>query len=88
MAPVSETAKKQFTGIAIITSWGIPEQQNTGLEHLIKNINQKMCEYARNHHISSMGSTAVILKMKGGVGREANIGDSTIFLFRDGKLKK
>lgn len=60
----------------------------TDLEYMIKNMNQKVCEYARNHHISSMGSTAAILKMKGGVVQGANVGDSTIFLFRDGKLKK
>ncbi len=39
----------------------------TDLEYMIKNMNQKVCEYARNHHISSMGSTAAILKMKGGM---------------------
>lgn len=53
-----------------------------------KNANERICTYADEHGISSMGTTAAILEFsKKGVFL-CNIGDSKIFRFSNGRLKQ
>lgn len=50
--------------------------------------NDKICEYAENNGISSMGTTAALLLFSKKEITLCNIGDSKIFRFSDGKLEQ
>lgn len=74
-----------FTGVEAI---GAERRKVADLTSMIQKMNRNIYEQAQNNGIEFMGSTAAILKMKRGKVLGANIGDSSVFLFRDGELKK
>ena len=60
----------------------------TVLKEYCMRSNDKICEYAENNGISSMGTTAAMLLFSKKEITLCNIGDSKIFRFSDGKLEQ
>ncbi len=50
--------------------------------------NQKICDYTKQHSISSMGTTAAMLLFSRRIITLCNIGDSKIYRFSNGKLEQ
>jgi len=58
------------------------------LSDYCKNANRKICEYAKNNGVSSMGTTAALLAFtKEGIGL-CNVGDTKIFRFSENCLSR
>ncbi len=51
-------------------------------------VNESMCQTIRNNKGRRMGSTFASLILKGNVAQALNVGDSRIYLFRNGKLNQ
>ena len=60
----------------------------TDLIEYCKQANKKICDYAVNHSISAMGTTAAMLLFAKSEIILCNIGDSKIFRFADGELEQ
>ena len=58
------------------------------LTEYCKQANKKICEYAENNNISSMGTTVAMLLFTKREITLCNIGDSKIFRFSNGKLEQ
>lgn len=52
------------------------------------NANCAICDYMKDHEISSMGTTAAIVKLTSSASGICNIGDSKIFLLADGVMNQ
>lgn len=59
-------------------NWNIP----------LNEMNRRINEYAKMNHSGNMGSTAAMLYISKGVAQICNLGDSPIFLYSNGKLRK
>ncbi len=51
-------------------------------------VNESLCQTIRNNKGRRMGSTFAALLLKGNVAQALNVGDSRIYLFRNGKLNQ
>ena len=58
------------------------------LRRLCRDANREVCRYADDHGITTMGTTAAILRFEAGGVYACNLGDSRIFLLRDGALEQ
>ena len=56
------------------------------LKDSVMNINQRICEYATEHCIRNVGTTAAILMFEKKAIHICNIGDSRVYRFRDKSL--
>ncbi len=56
--------------------------------NISKQLNNAVCAYAETHKISFMGSTSATLMITNKYVCGENIGDSSVFLFRNGNLTK
>lgn len=59
-------------------NWNIP----------LNEMNQRINEYAGDHQPCNMGSTAAMVYISRGIAEICNLGDSPIYLYSDGKLRK
>lgn len=60
----------------------------TYLTSFFNDLNRVICEMARNKHIVQMGTTASVVIFKEDKAIVTNLGDSPIFLFRDGQMRR
>lgn len=67
-----------FDGNVPGMDWNIP----------LNEMNRRINEYAKVHHSGNMGSTAAMVHIRKGIAQICNLGDSPIFLYSDGKLRK
>ena len=63
-----------------------PEKPADTLRGLRLRMNEKVCSYAAEHEVASMGTTAAMLYFTGREATVCNIGDSRIFRFRSGEI--
>lgn len=65
-------------------------ENEKGLVYACKAMNRAICDFADEHHVSSMGSTAAIVRFRPAdlCADICNIGDSRIYIIRDGVLKQ
>lgn len=50
--------------------------------------NEKLCKVAKTRRVQTVGSTAAMLCIKNGLLHIANVGDSKVFLMRQGKISQ
>lgn len=55
---------------------------------ILNEINYRVNEYAKRNEPCNMGSTAALTHIRDGVAEICNLGDSPIYLYSDGKLRK
>ena len=58
------------------------------LRKLLSEINTQICEYMRKNEIKSMGTTAVILRIKDDLVEICNVGDSRVYRIADNKIQQ
>lgn len=64
------------------------EKKTFNLVESILLANKRVCELTNDGNKVKMGTTIVVLQIKGKNARFANIGDSRLYLFRDNSLKQ
>lgn len=57
-------------------------------EMLLGDINHRINQFARDNHPCSLGSTAAIVSIQGDTVQACNLGDSRIYHYADGRLKR
>lgn len=62
------------------------EDMAADLNDFCRKANRRICEYTREHRITSMGTTAAILRFTPEKAGLCNVGDSKIFLYSQGQL--
>jgi protein phosphatase len=65
-----------------------PKSKEEALSELCREMNEAVCIYARENKIQSMGSTAALLLFDQDGGCACNLGDSSIYEWKEGTLKK
>lgn len=68
----------RFDGHVPEGNWNIP----------LNEMNRRINDYAREHQPCNMGSTAAMVHIHQGVAEICNLGDSPIYLYSNGKLRK
>ena len=74
----AQTAKKIIPG----------KEPRKALRNFVEDANARICDYARENGVRSMGTTAALLAFERQKVTICNLGDSPVFLFREGSLKK
>jgi len=64
------------------------KKENMPLILLCREINQNICRYMEQYHISSMGTTAVIVRIRDNAACCCNLGDSRAYHFSRGKMQR
>ena len=59
---------------------------NCSLKKLVQQINVQICKYMQENNIKSMGTTAVLLRLKDDIAEVCNIGDSRAYRIADKKM--
>lgn len=78
-----------FTAVKSFANWVNPlESSYEYLESLFNKMNLLLCDTAHESRIVQMGTTASVLFVKENKAVVSNVGDSPIFLCRDGKLHR
>lgn len=81
------TLDQENEGLSMIPEDAVaPVTYEAYLDRLCRKMNDRVCAYASQHRIRSMGSTAAYLLIGKGQVSCANVGDSRIYRFRKGKL--
>lgn len=71
-----------------LSDFQFKKNEKQDFEDFCKSANAKICNYTNEHKLTSMGTTAAILKFaKDHIGL-CNVGDSKIFQFSEGKLQQ
>lgn len=68
----------RFDGHVPEGNWNIP----------LNEMNRRINDYAKDHQPCNMGSTAAMVFISRGVAEICNLGDSPIYLYSNGKLRK
>lgn len=66
----------------------LEEITSTYITAFFNDLNRIICEKARNKHIAQMGTTASVVFFKDDKAIVTNLGDSPVFLFRDGQMRR
>lgn len=64
------------------------EDASQDLPEFCKKANRSICQYTRENHVTSMGTTAAILRFTEAHAELCNVGDSKIFLYSKHKLNQ
>lgn len=64
------------------------EEDSADLDEYCKQANNRICEYTKQNHMTSVGTTAAILRFYENQAELCNIGDSKIFLYSGGELNQ
>ena len=69
-----------------MSQFSFGEDMGADLQTFCKQANQSICQYTKENMVTSMGTTAAILRFTDTQAGMCNVGDSKIFLFSDGEL--
>ena len=64
------------------------KEETEFMQEVFSSMNDSICSYANSHHIGHMGATAAVLGFADGAITMCNLGDSRVYLYRQGSLTR
>ncbi len=75
-----------FLASEAMSEFSFGEDMGADLQSFCTQANQSVCQYAEENMVTSMGTTAAILRLTDTQAGICNVGDSKIYLFSEGEL--